>query len=219
MTTDDFGAPLPTEAHTVEGMVFNPSDDQWKLRDTAGSLTVKWRRFDRWMAPSLVHSFRHVLLWYVENRALSTARNIHDRLTALLTAISASGSSAVKSITQAHLQSYAAIREKDYERLASVVDPKIAVTIINAADLLHDEIASLSELEKAGIDARTAGLAFSIWGRGAASKLEEQPYSLRLVLPWKQVDQRALRIGVHATDDRRLLALVEEAFSASSRRL
>lgn len=112
---------------------------------------------------------------------------------------------------------YAAIREKDYERLASVVDPKIAVTIINAADLLHDEIASLSELEKAGIDARTAGLAFSIWGRGAASKLEEQPYSLRLVLPWKQVDQRALRIGVHATDDRRLLALVEEAFAARLR--
>lgn len=106
MTTDDFGAPLPTEAHTVEGLVFNPSDNQWKLRDTAGSLTVKWRRFDSWMAPSLVHSFRHVLLWYVENRALSTARNIHDRLTALLTAISASGSSAVKSITQAHLQSY-----------------------------------------------------------------------------------------------------------------
>ena len=112
---------------------------------------------------------------------------------------------------------YAAIREKDYERLSSVVDPTIAVTIVNAADLLHEEIATLSDLDKAGIDARTAGLAFSIWGRDAASKLEAQPYSLRLVLPWRQVDQRALRLGVHATDERRLLALVEEAFAARFR--
>lgn len=106
MTTDDFGTPLPTEAYTLEGMVFNPSGERWKLRDTAGILKVDWRRFDRWMAPRLVHSFKHVLLWYVENRALSTARNIHDRLTALLIAMAASGVPVVKAFTQAHLQNY-----------------------------------------------------------------------------------------------------------------
>lgn len=108
---------------------------------------------------------------------------------------------------------YAALKNRDYEKLATVVDPQIAVKIVNAAGLLHEEIETLGELERLGIDAKTAGIAFSVWGRGAAAKLECQPYALRLLLPWRKVDVRALRMGVDPTDERRLLALVEEAFS------
>ncbi|HEX6705322.1 MAG TPA: AAA family ATPase [Albitalea sp.] len=109
---------------------------------------------------------------------------------------------------------HAALRARDFEALAKVVEPSVAVAIVNAADLLHDEIETLTELERAGVDARTAGLAFALWGARAPAYLEAQPYCLRLILPWRQVDERALRMGVLPTDARRLFALVEEALAA-----
>ena len=106
MTIDDTGAPLPIEARTVEGMLFNPADERWQLRDAAGSLSITWIRFDRWLMPGLKRSIQHVLLWYVENRSLSLAQNIHNYLIAFLTAIQPSAAPKLASFNKAHVQNY-----------------------------------------------------------------------------------------------------------------
>lgn len=108
---------------------------------------------------------------------------------------------------------YKALQERNHQVLAVAVGPQLAAVIVNAVDLLSDEISTLSALERAGVDGATAGLAFGVWGTAAPSYLEAQPYALRLLLPWSSVDERALRMGVLPDDERRLFALVEEALA------
>jgi len=108
---------------------------------------------------------------------------------------------------------YEALAKKSHAVLAAAVGPQLAAVIVSAIDLLNEEIITLRELEREGVDGATAGLAFSIWGVSAPKYLAAQPYGLRLLLRWSSVDERALRMGVLPDDDRRLFALVEEAFA------
>jgi exodeoxyribonuclease V alpha subunit len=108
---------------------------------------------------------------------------------------------------------YDALENKRHAVLAAAIGPQLAAVVVNAIDLLNDEINTLRELEREGVDGATAGLAFSVWGVEAPKYLAAQPYGLRLLLPWSSVDERALRMGILPDDERRLFALVEEAFA------
>jgi len=50
-----------------------------------------------------------------------------------------------------------------------------------------------------------------LWGAGAVERIEADPYALSLLETWREVDERALRLGLALDDERRLLAAVEEA--------
>ena len=113
---------------------------------------------------------------------------------------------------------YQALQQRDHRTIANAVGPKMAAVIIDAVGLLGDEVKSLQELEHLGVDGATAGLAFSVWGSAAAKFLLAQPYALRLLLPWGEVDARALRLGLMPDDERRTSAIVEEALAQAYRR-
>ena len=113
---------------------------------------------------------------------------------------------------------YQALQRREHYTIANAVGPKMAAVIIDAVGLLGDEIAVLQELEQLGVDGATAGLAFSVWGSAAAKYLLAQPYALRLLLPWREVDARALRMGLMPDDERRTSAIVEEAFAQAYKR-
>ncbi len=79
---------------------------------------------------------------------------------------------------------------------------------------LSEEVEVLRRLDAHGVDGRTAATAASVWGAGAAARIEADPYALALLEPWETVDGRALRMGVHPCDGRRL-----GGFKWSSQRL
>ena len=106
---------------------------------------------------------------------------------------------------------YDALRERDHAGLARVVGIERAGALTQGFGLLSVEINVLQWLDRYGVDGRTAMTAACLWGEGAIARIEANPYALSLLEPWSVVDERALRIGVHPTDDRRLLAAVEEA--------
>ncbi|WP_229658619.1 AAA family ATPase [Tsuneonella deserti] len=94
-----------------------------------------------------------------------------------------------------------------------LLGPSAAVAVIAEFRLLTDEIDVLEHFDRAGVDAATAITACRLWGRGAIKKLEENPYCLNLLQPWRVVDARAERLGVGPDDSRRLLAAIGEVIS------
>jgi exodeoxyribonuclease V alpha subunit len=58
-----------------------------------------------------------------------------------------------------------------------------------------------------------AGAAARVWGLGAIDRIKADPFTMTLLEPWKDVDARALRLGVALDDPRRLTAAVEEALA------
>lgn len=77
VTQDD---QLPTEAYTFEGLAFDPSSPEWELRDAACAHTIRWKRLDVLLTDIMINSLKHISLWYVENRSVSTIKNIHGQL-------------------------------------------------------------------------------------------------------------------------------------------
>ncbi|NYZ13377.1 AAA family ATPase [Azospirillum sp. RWY-5-1] len=109
---------------------------------------------------------------------------------------------------------YDLIRYRDYRALADAVGPDSAVTIIEGFGLLAEEVEVFAWLDRYGVSPRTAAAVAAMWGAKAIERIRENPYTLALLEPWKDVDLRALRLGVSLTDRRRLLAAVEEAMAA-----
>ena len=109
---------------------------------------------------------------------------------------------------------YDALRGRDHERLASVAGIERAGVLIAGFGVLSEEVEVLQRLDRHGVDGRTTVTAVSIWGSAAVARIEADPYALALLEPWATVDRRALRMGVHPSDERRLSAAVEEACAA-----
>ncbi len=108
---------------------------------------------------------------------------------------------------------YDIVAARDVATIAGVIGPELAVGVVQGFGLLADEVEVFRWFDRYGVMPRTAAAAASLWGRGAVSRIEADPYSLALLEPWGLVDARALRLGLALGDPRRLLAAVEEAFA------
>ena len=108
---------------------------------------------------------------------------------------------------------YDVVAAGDTATIAGVIGPELAVGVVQGFGLLADEVEVFRWFDRYGVTPRTAAAAASLWGRGAVSRIEADPYSLALLEPWGLVDARALRLGLALDDPRRLLAAVEEAFA------
>jgi exodeoxyribonuclease V alpha subunit len=108
---------------------------------------------------------------------------------------------------------YDIVAAGDVATIAGVIGPELAVGVVQGFGLLADEVEVFRWFDRYGVTPRTAAAAASLWGRGAVSRIEADPYSLALLEPWTLVDTRALRLGLALDDPRRLLAAVEEAFA------
>lgn len=106
---------------------------------------------------------------------------------------------------------YEIMRQRDADKLTTVVGPFLAASIVLGWGLYADEVETLAWLDRYGVAPRTAARALSLWGAGARQHLETDPYALCLLESWQRVDRAAQRIGVLPDDERRLLAAVEEA--------
>lgn len=109
---------------------------------------------------------------------------------------------------------YEVIRRRDFRALAGCVGQDGAVAIIEGFGLLAEEVEVFAWLDRYGVSPRTAAAVAAMWGAKAIDRIQENPYTLALLEPWRAVDLRALRLGVLLTDRRRLLAAVEEAMAA-----
>ncbi|WP_337763973.1 AAA family ATPase [Sinorhizobium meliloti] len=108
---------------------------------------------------------------------------------------------------------YDRIRDRDLRSLANVVGPERAVAIVDGFGMLCDEVEIFRWLDRYGVSPRVAGAAARVWGVGAIDRIKSDPYAMTLLEPWKEVDTRALRLGVAPDDRRRLSAAVEEALA------
>ncbi|WP_372398674.1 AAA family ATPase [Azospirillum sp. HJ39] len=112
---------------------------------------------------------------------------------------------------------YDAIRRRDVEALAAVLDIPKAASIIDAFGLLLDEVTALEDLDGLGLDGRAANTAVALYGAQAGARFRENPYLMTLIEPWAKVDAAALASGVLPTDRRRLLSAVDVAASRAFR--
>ncbi|TCR65769.1 AAA family ATPase [Rhizobium sp. BK376] len=108
---------------------------------------------------------------------------------------------------------YDIIRDRDLKALAEVVGADRAIAIVDGFGMLAEEVEIFRWLDRYGVSPRVAGAAARVWGLGAIGRIKADPYTMTLLEPWKDVDARALRLGVALDDPRRLMASVEEALA------
>ncbi len=112
---------------------------------------------------------------------------------------------------------YEAIRQRDIDALATVLDVPKAHAIVDAFGLLLDEVSALEDLDGLGLDGRTANAAITLYGPRAGARFRENPYLITLLEPWAKVDMAALASGMLPGDRRRLLAAVDVAAAKAFR--
>ncbi|RWX20060.1 DUF2075 domain-containing protein [Rhizobium hidalgonense] len=112
---------------------------------------------------------------------------------------------------------YDIIRNHDLKALAEVVGADRAIAIVDGFGLLAEEVEIFRWLDRYGVSPRVAGAAARVWGLGAIDRIKGDPFTMTLLEPWKDVDARALRLGVTLDDPRRLTAAVEEALAVRFR--
>ncbi|MFC0808317.1 AAA family ATPase [Ensifer sp. P24N7] len=108
---------------------------------------------------------------------------------------------------------YDIIRDRDLKALAEVVGADRAVAIVDGFGMLAEEVEIFRWLDRYGVSPRVAGAAARVWGVGAIDRIKADPFTMTLLESWKDVDARALRLGVALDDPRRLTAAVEEALA------
>ncbi|WP_274629030.1 AAA family ATPase [Arvimicrobium flavum] len=108
---------------------------------------------------------------------------------------------------------YDVIRDRDLKALADVVGADRAIAIVHGFGMLAEEVEIFRWLDRYGVSPRVAGAAARVWGSGAIDRIKADPFTMTLLEPWKDVDARALRLGVALDDPRRLSAAVEEALA------
>jgi exodeoxyribonuclease V alpha subunit len=108
---------------------------------------------------------------------------------------------------------YDAVAGGDVGSIARVIGAERAVCVIQGFGLLAEEVEVFRWLDRYGVSPRTAAAVADLWGRGAITRIEADPYALALLEPWRTVDTRALRLGLSLDDPRRLLAAVDEGLS------
>lgn len=71
---------LPDHAVSLAGIEFNPQRDKWTLIDQASRVVIDWSKLAKYVDFQLLKSIKLTLLWYVENKSLSHAHNIHEKM-------------------------------------------------------------------------------------------------------------------------------------------
>lgn len=112
VTQDD---PLPREAYTFEDLAFDPTSPEWELRDAACAYTIRWKRFDALLTGEMINSLKHISLWYVENRSVSSIKNIHGQLFPFLKEGRFRTSQNLSGITLANITNFRAKLGKAFE--------------------------------------------------------------------------------------------------------
>ncbi|WP_374944190.1 AAA family ATPase [Sphingomonas sp.] len=112
---------------------------------------------------------------------------------------------------------YRILRDGDAASLARTVPVPTATAIIAEFALLRDEVAVLEAFDRAGVTASVAMAACRLWGAEAVERLRADPYCVAALEKWRDVDARALRMGLADDDPRRLLAAIAEVMSARFR--
>lgn len=168
--------------------------EQWRVSGTWVVDETHGRQIQADVALPLIPSGEAVIRWIASNPTIAGVGT----------------ATATKLWKQHRNDLYRILRSGDGETLARTVGPIAAQAIVSEFAMMAEEVDVLEHFDQHGIDAPTAIAACRLWGAGAISKLEEDPYSLNLLQPWTKVDERALRMGVTREDSRRLIAAVGE---------
>ena len=60
----------PTSVRTRGGILFDPNDERWTIREAQGIARIDFSRLRGAATPKFVSGFRSTLVWYAENRSL-----------------------------------------------------------------------------------------------------------------------------------------------------
>src|SRR6266852_6287480 len=111
---------LPASSTSFDGVAFFPSADVWKLNDrTRASASIDWRRVGNCLSEELLFGVKSTMRWYAETRSLSHVRNIMACFNLFIEGLAPS--TALRSITSAHLMSYRSTLLPQHEWKLAVV--------------------------------------------------------------------------------------------------
>jgi integrase len=93
---------------TRGGQRFDPREEIWVWRDAVTRASLNFTSVKPMLCPALLHSFKLVMLWVVENRATGGVNTDFDRLRTFFRFVRASRRSAIVKITGADILNYRA---------------------------------------------------------------------------------------------------------------
>jgi integrase len=70
---------LPRSARTMRGQLFDPREDIWAWRDAASRASLNFGGLRPLLSTEVLHTFKRVMLWMVENRATAGVNTDFDR--------------------------------------------------------------------------------------------------------------------------------------------
>jgi integrase len=72
----DLQPPLPATARTLDGVRFDPPDDDWAIDALVRKQRLRFGEFDR-LSKTMVHRLKWAILLSLQNKSFSHARNLH----------------------------------------------------------------------------------------------------------------------------------------------
>jgi integrase len=110
---------LPLTASTRNGTLFTPCDQKWRFREGPND-----KSFNFELIPpvffALTTSIKKTLIWYLENRGLTTTHDLFSRVLWLGRMLAASGYKNIENITEEHLLAVLATSKKSEHNLSSL---------------------------------------------------------------------------------------------------
>lgn len=88
---------LPNEATSRDGYKFSTDGDKWVVKNQAVTLNLQFTKFES-LTPDMLAAFKHVILWYIENKSLNSSIIIAERF-AFFTAFTSSIPESIESIS------------------------------------------------------------------------------------------------------------------------
>jgi integrase len=112
---------LPTSARTLGGHQFDPRDEIWAWRDAVTRASLSFESVKPLLCPAMLHSFKLVMLWMVENRATAGVNTTFDQLRTFFRYVRASRRSPIMKIAGTDILNYRAAHV--YEGTLTAVRP------------------------------------------------------------------------------------------------
>ena len=103
----------PTSVRTRGGILFDPNDERWTIREAQGIARIDFSRLRGAATPKFVSGFRSTLVWYAENRSLRHLENMFNRSEHLFKYLGEAREGSVEEITGTDLLNYHAMLDSD----------------------------------------------------------------------------------------------------------
>lgn len=183
----------PTSVRTRGGILFDPNDERWTIREAQGIARIDFSRLRGAATPKFVSGFRSTLVWYAENRSLRHLENMFNRSEHLFKYLGEAREGSVEEITGTDLLNYHAMLDSDKRwYLGSLAGLLKKWYVLGHQGVAGSAIAALRELRLKG---NQKGVAVSTMDPHDGPFTDIELESIQVAL------NRAYAAGALSTDD------------------